>query len=61
MSLVMMDEHFLQLLHSGILLDHYHALLERSAATDDGRFASILVHPFTVFGLRYAVCLFIIV
>ena len=29
----MMDEHFLQLLHSGILLDHYHALLGRSAAT----------------------------
>ena len=50
---------FLQLLHRGIFLDYHHALLERSAATDDGHLASLFVHPFTVFGLHRTACLFL--
>ena len=74
MPLVTVDEHLqgcdtptlpahltetLQLLHCGIVLDDDHALLERSAATDDGHLASLLVHPFPVFGLHRPTCLFL--
>ena len=47
----------LQLLHRGIFLDYHHALLERSAATNDGHLARLLVYPFTVFGLHRTACL----
>ena len=74
MSFVTVDEHLqccdtpalpahltetLQLLHRGVVLDDNHALLERSAATDDGHLARLLVHPFTVFGLHRPACLFL--
>ena len=48
-----------QLLHCGVVLDDDHALLERSAATDDGHLARLLVHPFPVFGLHRPTCLFL--
>ena len=74
MSLVTVDEHLQdcdtptllthlaevpQLFHRGVVLDDNHALLERSAATDDGHLTSLLVHPFPVFGLHRPACLFL--
>ena len=48
-----------QLLHRGVVLDDDHALLERSAATDDGHLSCLLVYPFPVFGLHRPTCLFL--